>query len=142
QMFNRFRGEWMPVTHGHEAAGVDAGFCQLELQGSGLLFGKPADGRASADDRIMMLNFFGARAGNQLRQRLSAQAGEREVDDIGIAKKIKKERFDCVQRVGAAELEQNYTYSPCWVHHPQSFLAEQRILLKIEKVGQRVASGR
>ena len=85
-----------------------------------------------------MLNFFSPRAGNQLRQRLAAQAGEREVDDIGIAKKIKKERFDCVQRVGAAELEQNYTYSPYWVHHPQGFLAEQSILLKIEKVGQRV----
>src|SRR6476660_8869412 len=84
----------------------------------------------------MMLNFFGACAGNQLRQRLSAQAGEREVDDVGIAKKIKKERFDCVQRVGAPELEQNYAYSPCWVHHPQGFLAEHSILLKIEKVGQ------
>src|SRR5438874_7393611 len=86
----------------------------------------------------MMLNFFGPRAGNQLRQRLAAQAGEREVDDIGVAKKIKKERFDCVQRVGAPELEQNYTYSPYWVHHPQGFLAEQSILLKIEKVGQRM----
>src|SRR5436190_23493249 len=85
----------------------------------------------------MMLNFVGARAGNQLRQRLAAEAGEREVDDIGIAKKIKKERFDCVQRVGAAELEQNYAYSPCWVHHPPGFLAEQSIVLKIEKVGQR-----
>src|SRR6476660_5738587 len=86
----------------------------------------------------MVLNFFGARAGYQFRQRLAAQTGEREVDDVGIAKKIKKERFDCVQRVGAAELEQNYTYSPYWVHHPQGFLAEQSILLKIEKVGQRV----
>src|SRR5205823_1088271 len=85
----------------------------------------------------MMLNFFGARAGNQLGQGLTAEAGEREVDDIGIAKKIKKERFDSVQRVGAPELEQNYTYSPYWVHHPQGFLAEQSILLKIEKVGQR-----
>src|SRR5438067_2058509 len=92
QMFNRFRGEWMPVAHGHEAAGVDAGFRQLELQGAGLLFGKTPDGRASADDRIMMLNFFGACAGNQLRQGLAAQAGKREVDDIGVAKKIKKER--------------------------------------------------
>src|SRR6266550_4520250 len=87
----------------------------------------------------MMLNFFRARARNQLRQRLAAQAGEREVDDIGIAKKIKKERFDCVQRVGAAELEQNYAYSPYWVHHPPGFLEEQSIVLKIEKVGQRAA---
>src|SRR5438552_17397121 len=89
----------------------------------------------------MMLNFFRACAGNQLSQRLAAQAGEREVDDIGIAKKIKKERFDCVQRVGAPELEQNYAYSPYWVHHPQGFLAEQSILLKIEKVGQCVRGG-
>ena len=50
QMFNRFRGEGMPVAHGHEAAGVHAGFRQLELQGAGLLFGKAPDGRASADD--------------------------------------------------------------------------------------------
>jgi hypothetical protein len=84
----------------------------------------------------MMLNFFSARAGNQSCKRLTAQAGEREVDDIGIAKKIKEERFDCVQRVGAPELEQNYAYSPCWVHHPPGFLEEQSILLKIEKVGQ------
>src|SRR6267142_2684777 len=90
----------------------------------------------------MMLNFLGACAGNQFGQRLTAQAGEREVDDIGIAKKIKKERFDCVQRVGAPELEQNYAYSPCWVHHPQGFLAEQSILLKIEKVGQCVTRGK
>ena len=83
-----------------------------------------------------MLNFFSARAGNQSCKRLTAQAGEREVDDIGVAKKIKKERFDCVQRVGAPELEQYYAYSPYWVHHPQGFLAEQSILLKIEKVGQ------
>src|SRR5256886_2037727 len=89
----------------------------------------------------MMLNFFSARAGNQSCKRLTAQAGEREVDDIGIAKKIKKERFDCVQRVGAPELEQNYAYSPYWVHHPQGFLAEQSILLKIEKVGQCVRGG-
>src|SRR6266480_4484239 len=89
----------------------------------------------------MMLNFFGAGAGNQLRQGLTAQASEGKVDDVGVAKKIKKERFDCVQRVGAAELEQNHTYSPYWVHHPQGFLAEQSILLKIEKVGQCVRGG-
>src|SRR5438445_1486028 len=65
----------------------------------------------------MMLNFFGACGGNQLRQRLSSDAGEGKINDIGVTEEIKKERFDRFQRIGPTELEENYTHSPYWLHH-------------------------
>src|ERR1700693_905847 len=72
----------------------------------------------------MVLHFLGPRGRNQLGQRLSPTAGKREIDNLGVAKKIEKKRLDRSRRVGAAELEQDYTYSPCWVSHPPRFLEE------------------
>src|SRR5437899_3107343 len=75
----------------------------------------------------MMLNFFGACGGNQLRQRLSSDAGEGKINDIGITEEIKKERFDRFQRIGPTELEENYTHSPYWLHHPLGSLEKKDV---------------
>jgi hypothetical protein len=79
------------------------------LQGVGLLLGESPYGRGAADGRIVMQYFLGSRARNQLGQGLAADAGEREVNDIGVAKKIKKEGLDSLRRVRAAELKENYS---------------------------------
>jgi hypothetical protein len=55
-----------------------------------------------------MLNFLGAGGGDQFGQRTAADAGERKVDDIGIAEKVEKKRLNGIQRVGSSELEQDY----------------------------------
>src|SRR6266704_5031710 len=75
----------------------------------------------------MMLNFFGSGLGNQLRQRLSSDAGKRKVNNIGITEEIKKERFDSFQRIGPTELEENYTHSPYWLHHPLGSLKKKDV---------------
>src|SRR5256886_7386829 len=75
----------------------------------------------------MMLNFFGACGGNQLRQRLSSDAGEGKINDIGVTEEIKKERFDRFQRIGPTELEENYTHSPYWLHHPLGSLEKKDV---------------
>src|SRR5438445_13065839 len=75
----------------------------------------------------MMLNFFGACGGNQLRQRLSSDAGEGKINDIGVTEEIKKERFDRFERIGPTELEENYTHSPYWPHHPLGSLEKKDV---------------
>jgi hypothetical protein len=57
----------------------------------------------------MVLNFFCPSRGDQFSQWLTANAGEREVDDIGVAEKVKEKRLYSLRRVGAAELKENYT---------------------------------
>ena len=94
------------------------------LQGIGLLLGKAPDGRRATDGRIVMLNFFGPGGRNQLGQGLASKPGKRKINDVGIAKKIKKEGFDRLRRVGTAKLKENYSYPPCWVSHPPVVLAE------------------
>jgi hypothetical protein len=97
---------------------VEAGFRQFELQCSGLLLGKAPDGRASTDDGVMMLNLSGAGCGNQLGLRLAADAGEGKINNVGVAEEIKKKGFYGFQRIGPAELKQNYPYAPCCLCHP------------------------
>src|SRR5438445_1945308 len=75
----------------------------------------------------MMLNFFGACGGNQLRQRLSSDAGKGKIKDIGDTEEIKKERFDRFQRIEPTELEENYTHSPYWLHHPLGSLEKKDV---------------
>src|SRR5205809_6272209 len=75
----------------------------------------------------MLLNFLGACGGNQLRQRLSSDAGEGKINDIRVTEEIKKERFDRFQRIGPTELEENYTHSPYWLHHPLGSLEKKDV---------------
>src|SRR4029077_2192032 len=68
-----------------------------------------------------MLHLASARGRNQLGQRFTADAGEREVDDIGIAEKVIEGRMDGLQRVGSTELKERYPHTPCCARHfPQN----------------------
>ena len=64
---------------------------------------------SSADGRVVVLNFLGAGRRDQSGQGLAAKPGKREIDNIGVAKKIKKKRLDRLRRVRAAELKENYS---------------------------------
>src|SRR5208282_801206 len=103
----------MPVAHGHKTARVDSCLLQPQLQSQRLLLGKPPDRRASPDRRVMVLYLPRACARNQFGQRFAPDAGEREVNNIGVAKQIKKKWLDGLQRVRPAKLEENHTCPPC-----------------------------
>jgi len=70
----------MPVTHGHDDAGVERG-PQLGLERGGLPLGELADGRSAADFGVVGADFFGPVGGDQPRQRLP-RARQREVDGV------------------------------------------------------------
>ena len=74
-----------------------------------MLLGEAPDGRRPADGRIVVLHFLGAGRRNQPGQGFASQPGKREIDDVGIAKEIKKEGLDRLRRVRAAELKENYS---------------------------------
>ena len=65
----------------------------------------------------MMLHLAGASGGNQLGQRFASETRKREVNNIGVAKEIKKKWFYRSQRIGPAELKQNYSHTPCCARH-------------------------
>ena len=109
QLLDRLRGKRMPVAHRHETVSVNAVVPETLLQRIGLLLGKAPYRRSSADGSVVVLNFFGPGGGDQFGQWFTADAGKREVDDIGVAKKIKKKRLNSLRRVGAAELKENYS---------------------------------
>src|ERR1041385_7136264 len=69
----------------------------------------------------MMLNLTGASGGNELGQRFAADASQGEVNNVGVAEEVVKERFDRFQRVGSTELKENYPHTPsCARHFPQN----------------------
>jgi hypothetical protein len=124
ELFNRLGGKGMPVAHGHETTCIHTIGSEFVAQRASLLFGEAPDGRSSPDRLVVMLYFLGSSGGNQPGERLAADPGEWEIDDIWIAEQVKKKRLDRSWRVGAAKLEQYYTYSPCWVSHPPGVLEE------------------
>ena len=60
----------------------------------------------------MMLHLARARSRDQFGQRFAPDAGKGEVNNVGIAKKVVKKRFDRFQRVGSAQLKENYPHTP------------------------------
>src|SRR5579863_4697647 len=69
----------------------------------------------------MMLHLSGAGGGNELSQGLAANAGERKVDDVGVAKEVIKERFDRSQCVRTTQLKQNYPHTAVCLRHSLGF---------------------
>ena len=69
----------------------------------------------------MMLHFTGACGRNQFGERLAPDAGKGKVNDIGVAEEVIKERFYRSQRVGPAELKQNYPHTARCLRHPFRF---------------------
>src|SRR5580698_10322656 len=121
QLRDRLGGKWMPVTHGHEAACVQTLLRQLCFEREGLLLGEAADGRASADRGVVVLHFMGAGGRNEFGKRLSPDAGEGKINDIGIAEEVIKKRFDRSQGVRTTQLKQNYPHTALWFRHPFRF---------------------
>jgi hypothetical protein len=111
----------MPVTHGYKTTRIKAAMLQFRLQRLSLPFGEAPDGRASANGRVMVLYFTGARGLNQFGQRFTADAGEGKVNDIGVAEEVIKERLDRSQRVRTAQLKQNYPHTARCLRHPLRF---------------------
>src|SRR5579862_1257452 len=107
----------MPVAHGHETLGINPLIAQLTLQRTCLALRMTADRRASTDGRIVMLYFSSTGRRNKLCQRLTTDASERKVNNVGVAEEVVKKRFDRFQRVGSTELKENYPHTPCCARH-------------------------
>src|SRR5581483_1194573 len=99
--------ERMPVAHRNHHARVEIG-AQHGLERRRLAPGVFQNRTAPADLGIVMLHVARPRRGNQFRQRLARDSREWEIDNVGVAKQVIKERFDTLQRVRAAQLEQHY----------------------------------
>jgi len=55
-------------------------------------------GEPTADGGVVVLDLAPRGGGNQFGQRLTTDAGEREVNNVGVAEQVVKERFDRFQR--------------------------------------------
>jgi hypothetical protein len=66
----------------------------------------------------MVLHFSRTSGRNKFGQSFASEARKREVNDVGIAEKIKKERFYRSQRIGPAKLKQYYSHTALSVRHP------------------------
>src|SRR5207302_9805792 len=102
----------------------------------GLLFGKPANRGAAPNHGIVVLDFSGARAGDQSSEGSASDAGKWKIDDIRVTKEVIEKRFNSFQRVGSPELEKHYSHPPYCIHHPSRSLRKQAMLLKIGRVRQ------
>src|SRR5580692_4110597 len=116
-----FAGKGMPVAHSQEAARIQTAIHELGFEGARLALGKAADGRASADSGVVVLHFTGASSRNEFSQRFAADAGKGEVNNIGVAEKVIKERLDRSQGIRTAQLKQNHPHTPCCARHPLRF---------------------
>src|ERR1700722_2960557 len=94
QLLDGFRRKRMPFPHRDHATRVQTLPHQLRFQSLRLPFGKFANWRSAADRRIVLGRFLSARAGNELRQRSPADTRKWKVNNVGIAKEIKKEGLD------------------------------------------------
>src|ERR1700689_4078254 len=110
----------MPVAHGHKTVSIDTLPAQFGLKRPRLPFRVPPDRRTAADGGVVVLPFARARSRNQLGKRLASDAGEREVNNVRVAEKVVQKRFDRFQRVGSAQLKEDYPHNPwCARHFPQ-----------------------
>src|SRR5258708_23303350 len=99
----------MWVAKGREQSAVRPVARARGRRAPGVLLVDPRYGGPPADRRIVVQYFLGPCGRNQLGQGLASNACEREINDVRVAKKIKKEGFNSLRRVRAAELKENYT---------------------------------
>lgn len=111
----------MPIAHRDETTSVDSLCFKCSFKGASLAFSEPPYRRTAPDHGIVVFNFSGAGGGDQFGERTAPDAGEREVDDVRVAKQVIKKRLDGFQRVGSSELEQNYPQTPLGLRHPHRF---------------------
>src|SRR5260370_28977260 len=99
QLIDGLARERMPIPHRHKTPCVDSLAAKVAFQSARLLFSIPPDGRSATDRRVVMLDFARPRGRDQLSQRLTPDAGQRKINNVGIAKEVVKERLDRFQRV-------------------------------------------
>ena len=104
--------ERMPVPHRHKTPCFDPLAAKFAFQSSCLPLRIPPDGRTATDRRVVMLDFACPRSRDQLGQRFTPDAGQREINNVGIAKEVVKKRLNRFQRVGSTELKENYPHTP------------------------------
>ncbi len=75
---------------------------------AGLTIREFDDGRTSADGGVMFADDLRTLSGDEFCERLAGESGAHEIDDFGIAEKIIEEGLDGGERVGAAQLEEDY----------------------------------
>jgi hypothetical protein len=69
----------------------------------------------------MMLDLARSRGRDQFGQRFAPDPGKGKVDNIGIAEEVVKEWFNGFQRVGPAQLKENYPHTArCLRHSPET----------------------
>ena len=96
----------MPIAHGDDGARRNVR-AQGVFERFPLLLGEPADRRAAANFGVVLADDLRALRGDQFCQRLARKKRAGEINNVGIAKKIVKEGFDCGQSIGASQLKQD-----------------------------------
>src|ERR1700728_3966568 len=135
-----FMSKRMPVAHGHKTAHIQALTRQLRFQRLRLPLRESPDRRASANRRVVMLHLAGPRRRNQFCKRFAPDARKREVNNIGVAKEIKKKWLYRSQRIGPAELKQNYSHTPCCARHSPDSPGRANLLSSAARVNGGIES--
>ena len=103
---DRFGGIGVPVTHRNDRARGNVR-TQGFFERFSLLLREPANRRAAADFGIVFANDLRALRGDQLCQRLAREKRAREINNVGIAKKIVEEGFNRSQSIGPSQLKKD-----------------------------------
>ena len=103
---NRFRRIGVPITHGDDSARGNMGTQSL-FERFSLLLRETANRRAAANFGIVLAHYLRALRGNQLCQSVARKKSAGEINNVGIAKKIVEEGFDCSQSIGASQLKKD-----------------------------------
>src|SRR4249919_556145 len=88
QLCYGFSSKGMPIAHRDKATSVDSLCFKHSFKGARLAFCEASNRRAAPDHRIVMLDFLGAGGSDQFGERTAPDAGEREVNDIRVAKQV------------------------------------------------------
>ena len=99
-------GHRMPVAHADITAPfVGVALAQCLFQRTSLCLGLAQNGRAAADLGVDAHRLLRAAAGNEACQ--GQPQPTREIDDRRIAEQVAQERLHCLQRIRAAQIEQD-----------------------------------
>ena len=102
-------GEGRPVAHGHVAVRVNALALQAGAQRLRLLLRDAAQRGAAADGLVALARLGRAHRGDELRDGgLQELHGGRQPDDVRVRKQVVQKGLHVVQRVGAAQIEQQH----------------------------------
>ena len=99
-------GEGSPIPHGNDHSCVDAR-PEGSLQSGSLALCVLQNRGPSADPAVHFSHFSSPRPRDQSRERLPEEERERKVDDVRITEEVLQEGFHAVERIRAAELQED-----------------------------------